>query len=312
MLTPESNLQNSGQAKDQNQTGLPLSTAQLGIWLMQQQNPDSPGLNQAEYLEIDGTLDPDLFSEACRQLVAEFDLYHLIFTDTPDGPRQQVRDTPAGSITIRDLRGESDPKAAAMAWMQADLGMPGEKTGKRLFTLALLQIADDCCLFYQRCHRLICDRHSFGITTTRLAEIYTGLVVGEPLPPSSQPSALELVEAEQAYRSGETFAHEHSFWMEQLAALPEPVNLTGRSTRKAIDPPDQAYTRAPAGTRYEPACAHPCAANQPHRPPHRRSGDLSSSTERCTSHTDCSAGDRPAQRPVPGPRRSRHRAADAS
>ena len=155
MLTPESTLQNSGQAKDQDQAGLPLSTAQLGIWLVQQQNPDSPDLNQAEYLEIDGTLDPHLFSEACHQLVAEFDLYHIVFTETPDGPRQQVRDNPAGSITIRDLRGESDPKAAAMAWMQADLGMPGEKTGERLFTLALLQIADNHCLFYQRCHRLV-------------------------------------------------------------------------------------------------------------------------------------------------------------
>jgi hypothetical protein len=119
MLTPESNLLNSGRAKEQNQAGLPLSTAQLGIWLVQQQNPDSPDLNQAEFLEIDGTLDPDLFSEACRQLVSEFDLYHIVFTDTPDGPRQQVRTPPAGSITINDLRGESDPKAAAMAWLRS-------------------------------------------------------------------------------------------------------------------------------------------------------------------------------------------------
>ena len=58
MLTPESNPQNSGPTKDQNQAGLPLSTAQLGIWLTQKQNPDSPDLNQAEYLEFNGTLDP--------------------------------------------------------------------------------------------------------------------------------------------------------------------------------------------------------------------------------------------------------------
>jgi Condensation domain len=228
---------NNGAIEIRNDVLRPLSVAQMAVWLAQQRDPARPDLNLAEHYAVEGALDPHLFTQACRQVVAEFDVYRLAFADTPEGPRQQIRDTFACSPVIRDLRAEPDPELAAKIWMRTDLSDQGEIIGERLFTFALLRIADDRCLFYQRCHRLICDEPSFAMTTARLAALYTGIAAGTPLPFTIQPSALSLVEAEEAYRAGEDFTRDRAFWRERLAIQPEPVNLAGKAGRKAADPP---------------------------------------------------------------------------
>lgn len=48
---------------------LPLSAMQLGIWFAQQIDPLNPGFNIGEYVEVSGTLDPDLFERALQRVV---------------------------------------------------------------------------------------------------------------------------------------------------------------------------------------------------------------------------------------------------
>ena len=171
-VTEES--RNGGAAEELSETMRPLSTAQLGIWTSLLDDPGR-NLNIGEYYAIEGAFDPHLFTQACCQLVAEFGLYRLVFADTPDGPRQHVRNAITWLPVIRDLRSEPEPEVAAKNWMQADFGEAVEVTSEPLFTVALLQIADDHCLLYQRCHGLICDEPGFAMTMARLATLYTGL-----------------------------------------------------------------------------------------------------------------------------------------
>jgi hypothetical protein len=214
----------------------PLSVSQLGIWSAQSQDPGW-ALNLARHYAIDGAVDPNLFAQACRQLVAEFDLYRVAFSETPDGPRQKVRDALSWSPVIRDFRGESDPEFAANFWMRNDLTEPVGTIGEHLFTLALLQVADNRWLFYHRCHRLICDEPSLAMATSRLAALYGGFASGEPLQFAPQTSALTLVTAELDYRASNAFTRDRNFWSKQLTQPVEPVSLTGKSLRRATVPP---------------------------------------------------------------------------
>ncbi len=214
----------------------PLSVAQSGIWSAQAQDPGW-ALNLARHYAVDGAVDPGLFTQACQQLVAEFDLYRVAFTETPDGPRQRVRDSLSWLPTIGDFRGESDPEFSANFWMRNDLTEPSGTFGEHLFTLALLQIGDDSWLFYQRCHRLICDEPSFELTTARLAALYSGLAAGSPLPFSLQPSALTLVKADQVYRASNAFTADHAFWREELTETSELARLSSKPSQAAALPP---------------------------------------------------------------------------
>ncbi|NEE18127.1 hypothetical protein G3M58_68140, partial [Streptomyces sp. SID7499] len=50
---------------------LPLSAAQEAIWLGQHLAPTSPVYNTADYVVIDGEIDPGRFEAAVRSAVAE-------------------------------------------------------------------------------------------------------------------------------------------------------------------------------------------------------------------------------------------------
>lgn len=65
--------------------GLPLTAAQLGMWYAQSLDPLSPAQNTAEYLEIDGPVDPGVFATALRRVVAETDALRVCVKDGPDG-----------------------------------------------------------------------------------------------------------------------------------------------------------------------------------------------------------------------------------
>src|SRR5207249_5587532 len=93
----------------------------------------SPALNIAEYVEIFGTIDPELFERALRQVVAATETLHLRITDTGDGPRQYLAPDPDWELPFIDVSCEPDPRGAAEAWMHADMLRVMDPRRHRLF-----------------------------------------------------------------------------------------------------------------------------------------------------------------------------------
>src|SRR5688500_16378498 len=98
-----------------------LTSAQLGIWYAQQVAPDDGVLNVAEYLEMAGGVDLDLFVRALRQALAGVDAYRLRFCLVDGEPRQYVDPAADVPVQIVDVRAAPDPRAAADDWMRAEL-----------------------------------------------------------------------------------------------------------------------------------------------------------------------------------------------
>src|ERR1700754_880940 len=128
---------------------LALTGAQRGIWFAQQLDPASPAYNIAEYLEINGTLDQELLERALRQVVAEAEALHTTFLDEGQGPQQKWGPREDWQFPIIDCAAEVHPRAAAQAWMQADLVRPADLAHGPLFSFALFRVASDCFFFYQ-------------------------------------------------------------------------------------------------------------------------------------------------------------------
>ncbi|GGM15614.1 hypothetical protein GCM10010129_69800 [Streptomyces fumigatiscleroticus] len=209
------------------ETVLPLTAAQSGMWYAQALDPLSPAQNTAEYLEIDGPLDPALFAEALRRVAAEADALRVVrVEDTPDGPRQYVAHPDAAEVplTVR----EPDTVAEAEAWMRADLAAPCDLAAGPLFRHALFRVGEDRWLWYQRIHHLVIDGFGHSLLVRRTAEVYAALARGERPGPRTFGRLADLVADDAAYRSSQAFAADREHWTRAFADRPQAPRLAGR------------------------------------------------------------------------------------
>ncbi|MFI0821326.1 condensation domain-containing protein [Streptomyces sp. NPDC021098] len=124
----------------------------------------------AEYLEITGPLEVASLEDALRRAVAETDTLNVGFTEGDDGPRQVYAPVPDWPFPVLDVSGEPDPRAAAEAWMRAEVARPVSLESGRTFVLALLRTGDDRHVLYLRGHHLVTDGYMCALFAHRVAE----------------------------------------------------------------------------------------------------------------------------------------------
>ena len=101
---------------------LPLSQAQLSIWLVQMLDRNDSCYNIAECVEILGAVDEHCFEDALREAVAKNDAWHIRIAETENGPRQYFHFDPAWQLDVRDFSNDASPRESAQAWMEKDRG----------------------------------------------------------------------------------------------------------------------------------------------------------------------------------------------
>ncbi|MFD6096811.1 amino acid adenylation domain-containing protein [Nocardiopsis flavescens] len=216
----------------------PLSESQKGIWFAQQADPQTPMFVNAEYYEIDGPLDASLLARTVDRVVAEADTLRLRFTETGDGP-VQLPDPGAGpSLRLIDLRGEDDPRAAALEWMRRDVARAPDPRSDALCAFVLFRTGEEGHLWYTRAHHLIVDGYTFMLLARRIAAVYTALAAGEEAAPAFG-SLRDLVEEDVRYLEGGEAEADRAHWAERLAGAPASTSLTGRTA-----PPSHRHLRS--------------------------------------------------------------------
>ncbi|WP_461124611.1 amino acid adenylation domain-containing protein [Saccharothrix stipae] len=194
---------------------LPLTGAQTGVWLAQQLEPDNPVYNVAWYLELRGPVDHDRLEAAVRRTIGETGALHVRFTD-----EGQVPAPPTTDVTLLSF----DSLADARAWMDDDMARLTDIAAGPLFHHALLRIADDHVLWYQRYHHLVVDAYGCVLITRRAGELYAAAGDHRPKPVQA------LVDADLAYRDSPARERDRAFWHAKMADHPEPVRLVPRAT----------------------------------------------------------------------------------
>ena len=214
----------------ENRPELQLSDAQLGIWLAEHAGLSHPGAYQwAEYLVLDGTVDADLVAAAVTAAAAECEAVNVHFTEPTDSlPVQRFIPAPAHTVEVVDLRGASDPDAAAREWMRAGLAEAGGSDAGPLFLGAVLRVTDDRSLVFHRVHHIALDGAGMALFAERVAEIYSCLYDGRAVPESGWTGLRPLVEAEAAYRDGSERAEDRTWWLDRLAGRPDFLSLATR------------------------------------------------------------------------------------
>ncbi|MGW9206227.1 amino acid adenylation domain-containing protein [Embleya sp. NPDC055664] len=204
-----------------------LMAGQRGLWYAHRFDPESPILNEGEYLDIDGFLDIGLFEEALRQTVSEAQTLRLRFFEDEDGLRQEVDPDLEHRLHVVDVSADRDPHRSALEWMSADLARPRDLERGPLVTFALFKLHDRRFHWYQGCHHIVNDGFGFPLVVARVAELYTALFEGGSADGEPFESVQALVDADAAYRASPAFDEDRRYWLDLLADRPRPVSLAG-------------------------------------------------------------------------------------
>ncbi|MFE7528237.1 amino acid adenylation domain-containing protein, partial [Kitasatospora sp. NPDC057542] len=208
---------------------LPLTAAQREIWLAEQRARTAiPAYRIGEFLEIHGPVDPELFETALRGVVDEVDALHVGFAEDGEGPHQVLRERVEWRPHRIDVSGEASPFAAAREWMDGDRLRPLDLAHDPLFSYALITLAPDRSFFYQSYHHLVMDGFGYALVGRRVAQAYTALAEGRPVPPSLFGSLEELVAGDVAYRDSEQYLADRDYWVGRFADRPAPTRLSDR------------------------------------------------------------------------------------
>ncbi|MFC4126270.1 amino acid adenylation domain-containing protein [Nocardia rhizosphaerae] len=204
----------------------PLTAAQREVWFAQQLLGPVP-LTTAQYVDVRGPLDLELYGRAGRRAARDLGAY-MRFHSVDGQPGQVLDDEIDDHIAVVDCGGEADPAAAALAWMRADQVTPFELGATPAIVSTILRLSHDHHLLYTRAHHLALDGFGAIRMYQLLGEHYTALLAGDEISSAPVDSTAVLAAAEASYLSSRRAETDREYWRARLGALPDPVTLATR------------------------------------------------------------------------------------
>ncbi|MBD9356114.1 condensation domain-containing protein [Methylomonas albis] len=204
------------------QSSLALTQAQIGVLLGQQLAQDSSVFYAAEYTEIQGPLDCELFALALHSTLQEADTLQVRLVGKESEYRQQPCSHPLPRLLVTPAEGLTD--AAFMAVLSAQIRQGFDTVSGRLYAHTLYRRAANRHVWLHRAHHLVLDGYGFQLIARRVASHYQALLAGVPAAPAGFGSLAALVEADQAYQDSPERDTDRRYWLAALAGL-QPKSL---------------------------------------------------------------------------------------
>lgn len=215
--------------------GVPLTTAQLSIWIDHALHPNKPVYNTGQIIDIRSALDRTAFEQALRAVVAKHDALRLKFR--PGAEIRQIVEAQAEfDLGFRDFGPSAAAEADARDWLLREFWQPLSPTANPLFAFYLARVSADRFLWLQKYHHLVIDATGRQIVAKDVADIYNALVSKRDMPPADAPSYLDAIETERLYLESERYAADRAYWQRRfadpVAPLVERVGRVGDKSAK--------------------------------------------------------------------------------
>ncbi|MEV0245276.1 amino acid adenylation domain-containing protein [Nocardia sp. NPDC050712] len=201
--------------------GWPLTVAQQEIWAYTALFGTDRRYLISGYVRLRGRIDPVVFEQALRSVVARSETLRVRLDHTGPEPRQVLADCTGFPLVQRDFSAEQDPLAAALAYLEPEFARPYDLTSAPLFDHYLLDLGTDGYLWGIKAHHLIFDGGTSLALIRKVARTYTDLLEDRPVSTEITDTVADFVEADQRYRDSRRFADDREFWAERLAGLPD-------------------------------------------------------------------------------------------
>ncbi|MGV0804438.1 amino acid adenylation domain-containing protein [Mycolicibacterium setense] len=194
---------------------LPVTRAQLDIWLAQDVGSSGTEWQLGLFVRIAGEVDRDALEWAVSRVVREAEPMRATFFEADGQVFQRTVEYPNVELAFHDLTGAADPEQDARDMAAAIQRTPMSMTGP-LFKCALFKTRADEHFLIACCHHIVLDGTGIALVGSRLASVYSALVTGAPIPPAIFGSLSDLIDCESEYEASGEYLEDQAYWREHL------------------------------------------------------------------------------------------------
>ncbi|MGV0714048.1 amino acid adenylation domain-containing protein [Mycolicibacterium sp. XJ662] len=227
-------------------SALPLTRAQLDIWLAEETGHSNTDWQLGVLARFDGAIERDLLGRAIRHVMREAEPARATIFEADGQVFQRVVDDPQIDVAFYDLSDASHPvqEARRMALQIQRTPMPPEGP---LFKFALFQTWEDEFYLFGCFHHIVIDGTGITLFAHRIATVYDALVAGTTVPPAFFGSLQNLIDYESDYESSPEYLEDQAYWSQNLPS-PNGSDIPCPESGGAADP-----DRPVAPVRLDPA-----------------------------------------------------------
>lgn len=211
----------SGDLVERSDRGLPLTRAQLDIWLAQQTGHFDVAWQLGVLVRIEGAVDRALFERAMRHVVGEAESLRARFFEVDGQVFQKAIEDPDVDLAFYDLCESPDPEREVRQRASAIQRTPMPLTGP-MINFYLFQTAPDEYYWFTCCHHIAIDGLGIALLGRRIAAVYSALASGTAISPAFFGSLRDLVDSELEYAASPEYAEDQAYWADHLPSPAEP------------------------------------------------------------------------------------------
>ncbi|ORB75343.1 non-ribosomal peptide synthetase, partial [Mycobacterium scrofulaceum] len=200
---------------------LPLTRAQLDIWLAQQTGHFDVAWQLGVLVRIEGAVDRALFEQAMRHVVGEAESIRACFFEVDGEVFQTAIDNADVDLPFYDVSGSPDPEREVRERTSAIQRTPIPLTGP-MINFYLFQTAPDEYYWFTCCHHIAIDGLGLALLGRRIAAVYTALASGAAISPAFFGTLRDLVSSELEYAASADYMADQVYWADHLPTASEP------------------------------------------------------------------------------------------
>ncbi|HEV2659350.1 MAG TPA: condensation domain-containing protein, partial [Ktedonobacteraceae bacterium] len=216
----------------------PLSFGQQQLWLLAQLMPDSPMYNESTTLRITGALDVAVLEKSLNEFINRHEAWRTIFPIIDEQPAQVVQPAMPLQLPVIDLSSlpETEREAEALRLATENASKPFDLTQGPLLRAILVHVNENDHRLYMTLHHIIFDAVAiYQIFLPELHKLYDAFSRGEasPLAPLTLQYA-DFAAWQREVQHKEAVVKELAYWKEQLAGIPQVLELPSDHPRPAV------------------------------------------------------------------------------
>jgi amino acid adenylation domain-containing protein len=207
---------------------LPLTSAQLRLWFLDQLSPQSTAYSVPGAARLRGKLDAGIFKKTILEILRRHETLRTVFPSANGSPSQMVLPPDPSSITLTDLADIPlrDREAKAFEIAAADARKPFDLAKGPLFRTRLLKIDEEDHALVITVHHIVSDAWSVEIFWREFAALYCAFRDGKPSPlPELAIQMADFACWQQRSLEGSAREAHKAYWMRQLGGSTTALDL---------------------------------------------------------------------------------------
>jgi len=206
----------------------PLSYAQKRLWFIDQLQGTSPEYNMPEALRLRGELDAEALRRAVETIVERHEMLRTHFAEVDGEPVQVIERVGRVVLEEEDWSGEEEERREekVTAAMRREAEEPFHLSRGPLMRMKLLRVGEREHILLRTCHHIISDGWSMGVFNRDFGELYEAYSEGRenPLAPLEVQYA-DFALWQRSWLDGEQLRRGRDYWKQQLAGIPDRLEL---------------------------------------------------------------------------------------